>query len=350
MKRVVIVVVVLAVALSAAIAWKIHAQNEALEGPPRGSGVVEGEGVDLSARIGARVVNVAVVEGSGIEEGAVILELECDEPEARLAEAQARLEAARSQAESARAAAEAARRQSQAARATIGAARARASAAGAQRDVAAREAERVESMGDHAAASQRDQARTAATGLEAQAAAARAQQQASRRQTSAASSQADAASRQADAADRSVSAVEALVRAAQIAVNECRIVAPRGGVVARVYYEPGELVMPGSTVARIVDPTFVRATFYLANADVDEARVGMDAHVDADAYPGRTFDAQVRRVGLEAEFTPRNIQTRSDRDRLVYPVEVRIPNPDGMLRPGMPVTVTLPAAEGRPEA
>jgi HlyD family secretion protein len=47
-------------------------------------------------------------------------------------------------------------------------------------------------------------------------------------------------------------------------------------------------------------------------------------------------------VATRAEFTPRNIQTRTDRDRLVYPVEVWIANPEGKLRPGMPVQVTLP--------
>jgi len=46
-------------------------------------------------------------------------------------------------------------------------------------------------------------------------------------------------------------------------------------------------------------------------------------------------------VSLEAEFTPRNIQTRTDRDRLVYPGEVRVVNRDGKLRSGMPVQVTL---------
>jgi HlyD family secretion protein len=50
----------------------------------------------------------------------------------------------------------------------------------------------------------------------------------------------------------------------------------------------------------------------------------------------------VRTVSLEAEFTPRNIQTRSDRDRLVYPIEVTVANPGGKLRAGMPVQVTLP--------
>ena len=343
MKKVVIVVIVLALALTGAIAWKIRAQADAEGGPARGSGVVEGEGVDLSARLAARVVNIPLVEGAQVEEGAVVLELACDEPEARLAEATARLAATRAQAEGATSAADAAVRQSQAARASIGATRAQVAALSAQRDVAARESERLESMGEHASVSRRDQARSAATGLTAQARAARASQSASSRQAAAARSQAEAAAAQARAAEQQIAAVEALVRAAQVGVSECRIVAPRSGVIERIYYESGELVMPGAVVARIVDPAFVRATFYLPNADIDAASVGAEAQVQADAYPGRTFSAVVRRIGLEAEFTPRNIQTRTDRDRLVYPVEVRLENEDGLLRPGMPVSVTLTA-------
>lgn len=346
MKRAVVVAVVLAVVLTGAIAWKINEEEAALAGPASGSGVVEGEGADLSARMSARVGRVVAAEGTRVDAGAVVLELECDEPEARLAEAEARLEAARAQAEAARAQAEAARRQSAAARASVGAASAQVGALGTQRDVAAREADRVESMGEHAALSRRDQARAAATRLRAQERAARASQRASARQAAAASSQADAASSSATAAERSIAALEAIVRSARLAVAECTIRAPRAGVVERVYFEPGELVMPGAVVARVVDLSAVTATFYLANADLGEARVGMRARVEADAYPGEVFTGTVQRIAHEAEFTPRNVQTRSDRDRLVYPVEVHIENAGAKLRPGMPVTVTL-AEEGR---
>lgn len=341
MKRVLIVAAVLAAGLAAAIAWKIRAQREALTGPPTGSAVVEGDGVDLSARLGARVTRVLVEEGNTVEEGAVLLELDCAEPDARLAEAEARLAAARAQAEAGHAQAKAAKRNSQAARASIGAAEAQIEALDTQRDAAEREAERVERMGEFAAAAQHDRTRSEASGLRAKAAAARASQLASARQAAAASSQADALASQASAAERGVQALEALVRTAQIAVGECHITAPRRGVVERLYYDPGELVTPGAVVARVIDPDVMTATFYLANADLDEAEVGQRGEVRADAIDGEVFEATVKRIGLEAEFTPRNIQTRSDRDRLVYPVEVRIPNPKHRLRPGMNVTVEL---------
>jgi HlyD family secretion protein len=63
--------------------------------------------------------------------------------------------------------------------------------------------------------------------------------------------------------------------------------------------------------------------------------------VRVDAYPGRPFKGKVARVAQEAEFTPRNVQTREDRDRLVYEVEIEVENPDDALRPGMPADVSL---------
>jgi HlyD family secretion protein len=63
--------------------------------------------------------------------------------------------------------------------------------------------------------------------------------------------------------------------------------------------------------------------------------------VVADAYPGQRFEGTIRHVSTKAEFTPKNVQTREDRDRLVYGVQVRIQNRDGRLRPGMPVEVSI---------
>ncbi|MFP2933259.1 HlyD family efflux transporter periplasmic adaptor subunit [Pyxidicoccus sp. 3LG] len=97
-----------------------------------------------------------------------------------------------------------------------------------------------------------------------------------------------------------------------------------------------------------------KATFYLPNAELAAAHPGQPATVRADAYPDRTFQARVVTVAREAAFTPRNVQTRSDRDRLVYPIEVHIEAPEGLLLPGMPVDITLSArteaavAEQRP--
>ena len=129
---------------------------------------------------------------------------------------------------------------------------------------------------------------------------------------------------------------------AKLLAAECELRAPRDAEVQTLPHEVGELVSPGTTLARLVDLTDLKATFYLPNAEIGAVKPGARAMVVADAWPDEKFEATVRTVSLEAEFTPRNIQTRTDRDRLVYPVEVTVVNRGGKLRSGMPVQVTLP--------
>jgi HlyD family secretion protein len=86
---------------------------------------------------------------------------------------------------------------------------------------------------------------------------------------------------------------------------------------------------------------------YVPNAELSAAAPGRQVVAVADAWPGKTFEGAIRRVSASAEFTPRNVQTREDRDRLVYAVDVVIPNPDGLLRPGMPVEISIPGTERR---
>ncbi|HEY6879002.1 MAG TPA: HlyD family efflux transporter periplasmic adaptor subunit [Polyangiales bacterium] len=343
MKKVVTIVVLMAGALLALLAQRIRAQGDAERGPAGGSGVIEADGIELASRIAARVRRVPHGEGTSVVEGDVVLELDCDEPTARLAEAEARLAAARETAASAQAQARAARGQQAAAYASVDVQGAATAALRAQEALASRDAQRYESMGEHAALSVRDRARSQAAELAQQTLAARASEAVSRRQATAALAQAEAAQAAASAALRNVAALEASVRTAELTVSECTVRAPHAGVLERVYYDPGELVAPGAQVARLIDPAVVELTFYLANQDVEAAQVGRRAEVHADAYPERVFAARVKRVALEAEFTPRNVQTRSDRDRLVYPVELRIDDPEHLLRTGMQAVASLRA-------
>jgi HlyD family secretion protein len=190
-----------------------------------------------------------------------------------------------------------------------------------------------------------DQTRASAAGLAHQTEAARAQASASAAQVRAADVGIRAAAAQAEAAAAQVRAAESAVERVRLLAAECELRAPRDAEVALLPHEAGELVAPGAVLARLVDLSEVTATFYLPNAEVGAVVPGARAVVVADAWPGERFEGTVRTVALEAEFTPRNIQTRSDRDRLVYPVEVLVANPGGKLRAGMPVQVTLGETE-----
>ena len=341
MKRVLAVFAVLIAALVLALTMRIRAQREAQSGPPGGTGIVEGVAVDVGSRVAGRITRLSVREGGSVRAGDALIELDCAQERARLAEAEARIDAARAQALAARAGVDTASRSTRAASAAARAAQTRIAAAEVQQQTATREAARAASLGDAVSAQSRDLAASQALGAGTEVEAARAQTTAQRAQVAIARAQIEAAAAQAQAAESSIGATEALRDLARIAVEECTVRAPRSGVIEEIYYEEGELVSPGAVLARIVDLSEVRATFYLPNAELGEARTGRRAELVADAWPDQRFAGEVLTVATEAEFTPRNIQTRTDRDRLVYAIEVRVPNPDSRLRPGMPVQVTL---------
>jgi len=300
MRRVATVLAVLVVVLGSLIALRLWRQARALAAPSGGSGEIEGTAVDLSSRVGARILEVAVREGARVAQGDLLVRLDCADPEAQLAEAEARLAASRSQAVAARAQSQASQR---------------------SRGAAERQAARLSALPADVAAASIDQTQASAAGL---------------------GHQTEAAEAQAAAAAAQVRAAEAAVARVRLLAGECEIRAPRAAEVATLPHEAGELVAPGALLVRLVDLSEVKATFYLPNAEIGAAKPGARAIVVADAWPGEEFEATVRTVALEAEFTPRNIQTRTDRDRLVYPIEVAVKNRDGKLRAGMPVQVTLP--------
>jgi HlyD family secretion protein len=283
--------------------------------------------------------------GERVRQGDVLVRLDCSEPLAMLAEAEARVAASQAQAKAAGANVAASRRSRLAAVASEEVAKAQAAALQAQRDAAERQAKRLESIPEDVPASSVDQSRASAEGLSHQVQAAQAQAAASLAQVKAASVQIQASGAQAQAALAQVAAAEAAVVRAELLVSECEITAPLDAEVANLPFEAGELVTPGAVLARLVDLSQLTATFYLPNAEIGAAKPGSPAVVVADAWPGKKFKGKVQTVALEAEFTPRNIQTRNDRDRLVYPIEVAIENPGGKLRAGMPVQVTLVGAE-----
>jgi HlyD family secretion protein len=331
--------------LSGLLAWRLRSQAAEARAPSGGSGEIEGTEVDLSSRVAARVLEQRVQKGDAVKKGQLLVALDCADPQAALAEAEARLAAGRAQAAAAGASVEASRRSREAAAAAQLAAKAQAGALAVQRDAAQRQASRLEALASDVAQASRDQTRAGAEGLEHQTEAALAQAVASEQQARAAVAAIQASGAQAVAAEAQMKAAEASVARARLLVDECQVHAPRDAVVDDLPHELGELVAVGQTLVKLVELDEVKATFYLPNAELAAARPGAKATVVADAWPGERFEGVVRTVAVKAEFTPRNIKTRTDRDRLVYPVEVRIANRDGKLRPGMPVQVQLSGTE-----
>lgn len=348
MKRIIVVFAVLIGALSILLGIKVRAQQAKALEPSGGSAVIEGTEADVTSRLPARIARITVQEGAAVKAGDVLVELDCEEQNALLEAARAKLAAAEHQAAAAEARVDAALGSMNAAVAGVGAAGAKRKALATNRDVSKRQVERLNRLAGEggATAMDLDRASAKATSLSEQLSALDASLEAARGQAKAARAQANAAQAAAQAAVNAIAAAKADVRRAQALVAECSIEAPIDGYVQTRAYEPKEVVLPGSKILTLVRIDRVEATFYLPNRELAAAARGRPVKVVADAYPGRVFTGSIARVAAKAEFTPRNVQTREDRDRLVYPVTVEIGNPDGTLRPGMPVDVSIEGTGG----
>ena len=129
-------------------------------------------------------------------------------------------------------------------------------------------------------------------------------------------------------------------------IGECRLTAPRSGTVLTVFSEPGEVAAPGMGIVRIADLSELYVRVYVPATLIGRVRLGGEAVVRVDSYPGRTFPGRVVHIAEEAEFTPKNVQTSEARADLVYAVKVAVPNPDGSLKIGLPADVDLPEVGG----
>jgi HlyD family secretion protein len=343
MKRALVLISLLAGGLLVALLLLVRHLRAAEHGPAGGSGVIEGVDVNVTSRIGARITKVNVREGDLVKQGDVLVELDCTEGEAASTQLKAQLAAERSTHQAAQSSAISASRNASGASENITAAKSQVDVLKAQEELARVELGRTEELVKRGtlAPSALDEARSKELAVQGQIAEQHAVESMIKNQAGALAASGTEAKSKAVAAEDSVNAASAAVLGAEVAVSECKLLAPRNAMVVSRNFEPGEPVQPGTNVLSLTDLTEARTRFYLPNAELAAAAPGRKVHVVADAYPGQSFEGTIFYVSPRAEFTPRNVQTREDRERLVYSVEVRIPNADMRLRSGMPVEVAI---------
>jgi HlyD family secretion protein len=119
------------------------------------------------------------------------------------------------------------------------------------------------------------------------------------------------------------------------------VYSPATGTVILRSAEPGEMAAPGSVLLRVADLRTLDLRVYLSETDLGKVKLGQDMAVLVDALPHEILHGTVTWISSEAEFTPKNAQTRDARTQLVYAVKVTLANPDGRLHIGMPAEVKL---------
>jgi HlyD family secretion protein len=124
-------------------------------------------------------------------------------------------------------------------------------------------------------------------------------------------------------------------------IRDSYIISPTHGIVTLKGVEVGELVGIGTNLFRITYLDKVKLTIYIGEEDLPKVRLGQKASVSVDAYKDRTFEGEVIYKSPVAEFTPKNVQTKEERTKLVYAVKIQVANPEGALSPGLPADARL---------
>jgi len=124
-------------------------------------------------------------------------------------------------------------------------------------------------------------------------------------------------------------------------IRDCAILSPANGIVTLKAVERGELTGVGGNLLRVTSLDPAKLVIYIGETDLGRIRLGQAAGVFIDAFPQREFSGTVTYISSVAEFTPKNVQTKEERTKLVFSVKVNIPNPEGILKPGMPADARL---------
>ena len=127
----------------------------------------------------------------------------------------------------------------------------------------------------------------------------------------------------------------------RVNIADNTLVAPRDGRIQYRIANIGEVLPAGGKVFTMLDIAYVYMDIYLPTQDVGKIKVGSDARIVLDAYPDRAIPAKVSFIATQAQFTPKAVETKSERDKLMFRVRVRI-DPDLLRKHAEAVRSGLP--------
>lgn len=123
--------------------------------------------------------------------------------------------------------------------------------------------------------------------------------------------------------------------------EEAKVKAPWTGVIIDKYIEEGELVSQLVPLFTIGDLKIAKLKIYVPLKEMEIIKIGDRIDVKIDAYKDKTFNGKVTYISDKAEFTPKNIQTKDERIKEVFAVEITIQNDEKIFKPGMPADAIL---------
>jgi HlyD family secretion protein len=125
--------------------------------------------------------------------------------------------------------------------------------------------------------------------------------------------------------------------------RERQVTAPAAAVVEVLDVRPGDLIAPNTPVATLLERDQIYVRIYIPETEIGRVRLRQIAEVRVDSFPNQVFNGAVEQINQQAEFLPRNVQTREERVHQLFGVKIRIDDSSGRVRAGMAADVKLKA-------
>jgi HlyD family secretion protein len=252
-----------------------------------GSGTIEVEEIEIGSKLAGRVERISADEGQIIDSGQVLIELDHKELDAQLSQAQASLKVASTQINQAK----------------------------SNLENLERNLRRIEELYKNGAATQQqmDDLKT----------------------------KLDVAEEQYKLNSHLFEQAQATADLVKAQLENAIIKSPIKGTVIKKNAELGEIVFPGASLLTLADLSWVWLKIYVNETKLGLVKLGQKARVKVDSYPNKDFEGEVIHISDQAEFTPKNIQTKEERVKLVFAVKIKSDNPLSELKPGMPADAEI---------
>ena len=305
-------VIIAALAAAGFYAWQAMNGNNNTEGLASGNGRIEAIEIDVATKLAGRVDEILVNEGDFVEKGQPLANMQVQVLDAQRDEARAQHQQAINSVVAAQA--QVALRESDK-RATQALVTQRES----ELDAAQRRLARSETLSAEGASSIQELDDDRARVRSAQAAV-----EAAKAQVAASQAAIDAAKAQVIGASSTVAAAEATIARIEADITDSQLTSPRAGRVQYRVAQPGEVLAGGGKVLNLVDLSDVYMTFFLPEAAAGKLAMGAEARIILDAAPQYVIPATISFVASTAQFTPKTVETESERQKLMFRVKAQI--------------------------
>ena len=149
-----------------------------------------------------------------------------------------------------------------------------------------------------------------------------------------------------EVAEKQVAQAEASLEIINIQIGKLAVGSPIAGVVAALHAEVGEIAQPGVPILTVTELKEVTLTAYVPESKLGLVKLGQEAIVSVDSYPGESFAGKVVYISPRALFTPKNIQMKEEREKMVFAVKIKLANLEQKLKPSMPADARILVSSG----